>query len=389
MPRRRHSAKAAAKITWYDHRSGYPSPEERAAILQRREQLRIEFISLLARDQTPESPAGQRLIEKYGRDEVNIILKQLDKAFRNDSFVDNDAFAYRNYRQRYARFGGARPLLTVGEYQRLMAEHSENFVAALKKESFPKERQAELSNLLLMDSDMWEDITPEDIPPHPADFPKPILPYREPLTTLLAYGSSLLPPPIFVSQLDAWRKHTPTLTRLALDPALLNGWPADPASWGPWYALHLLGELGAAESAYALGELADLENDWLSDRLPEIWANMGLEAEPFLWILLDDPTHSIKKRGLAANALQLLADEETVLRRKVIDGFGKIIANPATNPILNAYLIHFLGELGGQNLLRPEIEAAFAENRVDTDAIELDEMEWMDNDDDEKWRDDE
>jgi hypothetical protein len=84
-----------------------------------------------------------------------------------------------------------------------------------------------------------------------------------------------------------------------------------------------------------------------------------------------------------------LADEETVLRRKVIDGFGKIIANPATNPILNAYLIHFLGELGGQNLLRPEIEAAFAENRVDTDAIELDEMEWMDNDDDEKWRDDE
>lgn len=386
MPRHRHSTKSAAKITWYEHRSGYPSPEEREAIIQRRDQLRLEFIGLVAREQTPDSPAGRRLVEKYGEDELNIILKQWDKVFQNESFVETDAFGYRSYRQRYARFGGTRPFFTASEYKRLLDEHSKNFVAALKKESFPKERQAKLSDLLLMDSEMWEDITPEAIPPRPADAPQPVLQYQEPLTSLLAYGSQLLPPAIFASPLDNWRKHLPALTRLALDPTLLNGWPADPASWGPWYALHLLGKLGAAESAYALSELADIENDWLSDRLPEIWAQMGLEAEPLLWMLLDNPAHSLKKRGLAANALQLLADEEPLLRRKVIDGFGQFIANPATNSTINAYLIHFLGELEAQGLLRPLIETAFSENRVDTEVIELEEMEWMKNDD--EWEED-
>jgi uncharacterized protein (DUF1800 family) len=213
------------------------------------------------------------------------------------------------------------------------------------------------------------------------------LPYSEPLTSLLAYGSSLLPPAIFVSQFESWRKHIPALTRMAVDPALLNGWPSDPASWGSWYALHLLGKLGAAESAFTLSELADLENDWLSDRLPEIWAEMGLEAEPLLWMLLDDPSHSTKKRGLAANALQLLADEEPLLRPKIIESFGKFIANPVTDPTINAYLIHFLGELDAQSFMRPLIETAFAENRVDTAVIELEEMDWMENDD--EWEDDE
>ena len=28
-----------------------------------------------------------------------------------------------------------------------------------------------------------------------------------------------------------WKKHVPALTRMALDPGLLNGWPAEKASW--------------------------------------------------------------------------------------------------------------------------------------------------------------
>ncbi len=383
MPRKRHAARPAAKIDWLEHRTGYPSPQEREAIIDRRSQLRLEFIGLVVRDQLPDSPAGRRLVEKYGEDELGVILKQFDSAFQNDNVVETEAFGYRRYRQVYAQFGGARPFFTVREFERLRTEHAKNFAALLKKQRISNEQQDELSDLLLMDSELWEDLVPEDHPPRPAGFPQPGLACQPPLKALLEYGAALVPSSVFVRDLESWRKHIPALMRMALDPLLLNGWPADPASWGPWYALQLLGELGAAESAYSLSELADVENDWLSDLLPKIWAGMGPEAEPFLWMILEDSAHSTKKRGLAANALQLLADEEFALRGKVVDAFGRLIANLATPPALNAYLVYFLGQLEAQGVLRPVIEAAFAENRIDTEIIELEEMEWMESDEDE------
>lgn len=388
MPRKRHAARPVAKIDWLEHRAGYPSLEERQAILERRKQMRLEFISLVARDQSPDSPAGRRLVEKYGQEELNVILKQFDKALQSNQIVKTESFGYRQYRQRYARFGGARPFFSAGEYAKLRDEHGDNFVALLKKQRIDRERQDELSDLLLMDSELWEDLVPEDHPARPADFPQPRLAYQPPLTALLEYGAALVPAAVFARDLESWRRHIPALTRMALDPLLLNGWPADSSSWGPWYALQLLSELGAVESAYSLGELADVENDWLSDLLPEIWAGMGPEVEPFLWMILEDSAHSTKKRGLAADALRILADEEFALRGKVIDAFGRLIANPVTPPELNAYLVHFLGQIEAQGVLRPVIEAAFAENRIDTEIIELDEMDWMEDDEDE-WEDDE
>lgn len=388
MSRKRHTARPAAKIDWLEHRRGYPSPEEREAIIIRRNQLCLEFIGLVARDQLPDSPAGRRLVEKYGEEELGVILKQFDSAFQNNNVVETEAFGYRHYRQIYAQFGGARPFFSASEYKRLRAEHAKNFAALLKNQRIPNERQEELSDLLLMESELWEDLVPQDHPPRPAGFPQPGLAYQPPLTALLEYGAALVPAAVFARDLESWRKHTPALTSMALDPLLLDGWPADPASWGPWYALQLLGELGAVESAYSLSELADVETDWLSDLLPEIWAAMGPEVEPFLWMILEDSAHSTKKRGLAANALQLLADEEFVLRGKVVDAFGRLIANPATPSALNAYLVYFLGQLEAQGVLRPVIEAAFAENRIDTEIIEMEEMEWMEGDEDE-WEDDE
>lgn len=388
MSRKRHAARPAAKIDWLEHRTGYPSPEEREAILRRRNQLRFEVAELIARDQPPDSPGGRRLIEKYGEDEVFVILKQFKKNLQNKQIVTTESFGYRQYRQRYARFGGERPFFAVGEYKQLRNEHGDNFAALLKGQPINKERQQEISDLLLMDSYLWEDLVPEDHPARPADFPQPRLAYQPPLTVLLEYGAALVPPAVFARDLESWRKHIPALTRMALDPLLLDGWPADPASWGPWYALHLLGELGAVESAYSLIELADFKNDWLSDLLPDIWARMGPEVELFLWMILEDPTLSTTKRGLAANALRLLADEEFALHGKVIDSFGRLIANPSTSPELNAYLVYFLGQIKAQGALQPVIEAAFAENRIDTDIITLADMEWMEEDVDE-WEDDE
>lgn len=88
MSRKRHPARPAAKIDWLEHRTGYPSPQEREAIIIRRNQLRLEFIGLVARDQLPDSPAGRRLVEKYGKEELNVILEQFDRAFQNNNIVE-------------------------------------------------------------------------------------------------------------------------------------------------------------------------------------------------------------------------------------------------------------------------------------------------------------
>jgi hypothetical protein len=133
---------------------------------------------------------------------------------------------------------------------------------------------------------------------------------------------------------------------MALDPGLLNGWPAEKASWAPWHAIHALGDLQAWESAPALAGLADLENDWLSDHLPHIWADMGMEVEPSLWMILEDPFASAKRRGLAAESLSIMTEDNEAMETKVIRGFEKILGNTKTfDPSVNAYMIHFLREM--------------------------------------------
>jgi hypothetical protein len=384
MARRRH-AKTQTKIDWLEHRTGYPSPEEYEAILKRRYELRMELIILMARDIAPDSPEGRRLVQKYGDEEVNIVLKPFSKAFSNSSIVAESSYGYRQYRQRFARFGGQKPFLNAAEYNQKSDEHSQYLMDALENNGVYGPDAQELLDLLMIDSDLWEDITPEDIPTRPDSFPPPpISAYKEPLTEMLTWGSRLLSLNMLVRDWEVWEKHIPALTRMALDPALLNGWPSDKSSWVPWYAMHMLSELEATESAYALGELADMENDWLTDHLAHVWADMGMKVEPVLMMILDDPKLSDKRRGLAAEALSMLADEEPLLRQPVIEAFGSRIANPANSPTLTAYLIHFLGDLEAQDEFRPAIESAFAENRVDTTIVTLENMVWME---DEDWQD--
>jgi len=129
---------------------------------------------------------------------------------------------------------------------------------------------------------------------------------------------------------------------MALDPDLLNGWVVDKSSWAPWHAIHVLGALQAWESAPALSKLADLENDWLSDHIPHIWADMGMEVEPSLWMILEDATRSEKQRGLAVQSLFMLTDDNEAMENKVIMGFERILKNTKTfDPTVNAYIIHF------------------------------------------------
>ncbi len=183
-------------------------------------------------------------------------------------------------------------LFSAGKYAKLRDEHGDNFVTLPKRQRIHRERQDELSDLLLMDSECC-------ICPRPG-------------TLAQAHSHS-----------DA------------------HGTRPAPAEW-------------LARRLVYLGTLVC-------------------------------PANSHKKRGLAADALRILADEEFALRGKLIDAFRRLIANPANPPELNAYLVHFLGQIEAQDVLRPVIEAAFAENRIDTEIIELSDMEWMEDDEDE-WK---
>ncbi len=380
MPRNRNRSHLPT-IAWLEHRTGFPSPEEREQIIQRRQVLYKDlFHQIFYQGVEEDDPAIQRLVRKYGPEEVRLMMRYIDKrqeAF--DIFVQNDAFDYRLYRQNFARFGGQLPFLSLAEYNRLNDEFSRLVIDRFEKsEEHKTPREQELVELLFVHYYLWEDLIPEDVPARPSTTPEPVLRYKEPLATLLTYGSNLEAHPLFFSQLDGWRKHIQGLVNMALDPALLNGWPGDPASWAPWYALRLVGELGSIENIPALASLADQPNDWLSDLLPDVLGYMSPEAEPFLSIMVDESGISFKQRGLMIESLARMAANKPVIRPKIIHDFVEQLNRKQTHPTIAAWLIHFLEELDVHQEFQEEIAAAFDEERVDLNIVQYEDLDWGD-----------
>jgi len=380
--RNRHPDKQSQSIEWLNHRTGYPNPQEREALLHLRKMLSAEIIFLAVMRVPLEDPRYRELIKKYGKEEVEQARASFAKGMELSRVAD-DARSYRDYRLRYSRFGAGLKFYTLKEMDELYGQYGE-----LIKESMHSEgaismsgQQNEVEKVLLMDWHSWEDITPQAIPPRPADFTcPPPASYSAPVSDLLEYGPDL------EKQYDPsdpkWKRAIPALTRMALDPGLLNGWPAENASWASWHAIHILGLLEAWESAPALAELVDLENDWLSDHLAHIWADMGRDAEPTLWMILENPSASEKQHGLAAEALSTLAEDDAAISKKVVTGFGKILQNTKSfDPAVNAYLIMFLkGMDNALDELEPIVDDAFEQGRVDLDIITPEDI-WEDDDD--------
>ncbi|MEW6285575.1 MAG: DUF1186 domain-containing protein [Chloroflexota bacterium] len=374
--RRRHAQKQSdfSQIEWLKHRTGYPTPEEREKIIHMRQQLIMELATLMVRGVKPQDAEGQRLVRKYGTEEVERAVNIIGEVINLPVLIAEDAKNYREYRQRYARFGAGLKFYSAREIEEMQMAHTQSI-----KEIDDISKPSELDKLLLYGWRDWEDITPPAIPIRPDDFhaPQPAS-YPAPVNELLAWGDDLKRVYVFVDDMDVttWKKHIPALTRMALDPGLLNGWPAEPASWAPWHAIHILGKLQAWESAPALAKLADLENDWLSDHLPHIWADMGAEVEPSLWAILEAPSASVKQRGLAAQSLSILAEDDEAIKNKVIKGFAKMLGNAKIfNPTVNAYLIHFLRDMHAVENVRDVIESAFEEERVDLNIIAPEDLE--------------
>lgn len=390
-PRERYKKKF--DIPWLEHREGYPSPEERAALIEMRRALDMEFFTMIAKNIRADSTQTRRLAEKYTPEELKRAVQVMDKSFKQHPVFNDEAFSYREYRRRYAIFGGQRPYLSVEAYDKSIEEHLRLFKGQFEKKAKPQDHQRdqELSDLLLMDCQLWEDITPPEVPPRPASFsaPKPGS-YSDPVADLLTWGAdlNLQRVDLAADEPERWHKHIPALERMALDPGLLDGWPGEDASWAPWHALHLIGSLGTWENAASLMMLADRPNDWLSDRLPLVWSMMGLEVEPTLSMLLSDPAVPVNRRILAAAGLRELVEEYPILEGKLVHEFSRILQTAEPFDLeLNARLVFILDDLGLAAKSRPAIEAAFEAGRVDTEYITLEDLDWDDDDWDDDYED--
>ncbi|MCJ7433910.1 MAG: hypothetical protein MUO77_10520 [Anaerolineales bacterium] len=375
------------QIEWFKHRTGYPTPEERDKIINLRQRLMMEIIKLAILKVHPNDARYRSLIKKYGEDEIIRAERSFRESMESPSRVADDASSYRDYRLRYSRYGEGLQFYTSKEVDELYISYGSQLKDLLDNGGNGNEVEPEenISKLLLIGWKDWEDITPPAIPPRPIDFIAPTpTSYSAPLTEILEYGWDLEKEYMLYdpANRNKWGKHISALTHMALDPGLLNGWPSENASWAPWHAVHMLGLLEAWESAPALAQLADHENDWLSDHLPHIWADMGMEVEPTLWMILENPTASAKQRGLAAESLYMLTDENEAMEYKVIKGFEKILKNTKTfNPELNGFLIMFLKDMEALDDMRDTIDLAFEEERVDLSIIGPENLEEDDFDD--------
>lgn len=384
--RRRPQNKPAVKsdIEWLNHRQGYPTPEERAAIVEMRKELLMQLMMTMIRKLDPNHPEYRALVNRYGPQEIDRAMDRLQTRMDLPR-IDYGVREYREYRQGFALFGEGLTFHPKQEWERLRKSRDTQLIQTMKENGEMSWEESPLDQALLIGWVDWDDLVPPAVPARPADFTCPAPgSYAPPAAELLEYGPNLEKQ--YDYQDPRWKKAIPALTRMALDPGLVNGWPSENASWAPWHAAHLLGLLEAWDSAPALAELAGMENDWLSDHLSHIWADMGPGVLPTLWMLLEDAKASTKLRGLTAEALFTLAEEDEAMTRLVTRGFEKILANETVfDPTLNAYLISFLNDLDGELVAEAEdtIADAFDAGRVNEDIITFEDFFESDEEDEE------
>jgi hypothetical protein len=164
------------------------------------------------------------------------------------------------------------------------------------------------------------------------------------------------------------------LIALATDEALHRADGESPEVWAPLHAIHLLGELGAAEAVEPLLPLLGWQDDALSEGLPKALGQIGPAAVSPLRAVLFDRTQDLWAREGAASALAQIAQQHPDLRDEVIAILvGRLDPAESQTPAdetLNGLIIGRLLDLEATEAA-PAIQQAFAEDRVDQRIVDL------------------
>ena len=362
------------------------APEEhtRIVLMERRRALLDELMAPRFWIRQEERPQLiERLNREYGSDEVQRMV-----AISEELMGRTGKSRYERYLGLYRRFGGSRRLLKTGEHADLSARQA--WLERYKRSGDPpltptqEERLKELTDLLMLDWPLWEDLVPEN---PPAEMPErcPATAstrggepaegrievthdYPLPLDRLLGLGERRDVDRIY-QELQLKETHIPDLIRMALDKELLWA-PGDaPRVYAPTHAVQLLSMMGAEEAAEPLLGLLDLDQDWAGEELPDVYAGIGPAAIPCLLRYLADPEQDPFGRIRAAHALKEIATAHPAKRDRVVTILqDQLRQGRQVDRSLNAFLISYLTGLGAEEAL-DGIKAAYLADKVDLTVV--------------------
>lgn len=314
-----------------------PSPSRIADVLAARQRVADALLIVHADAIAPPPDRGIRhpLAELAPGDREHVAWVMANRPTGDRPYIGEASFLARQYRRDYARYGGSRPYFDRARREKLEFElmlqllpkvmqtaglgideqpaDVQRRMRAMLKKTSPLELER-LNDLLLKEVWLVADVLPLDPPSKPATWSAPDAgAYAPPAAALLERG----PDPddrwaAAAARNRVWQEPgaQDMLIRMATDPGLLQGWPAEAATWAPHHALSLLGALKVHRAAAEVLRVVDLvkRDDWISDHLfLNCLAAMGPEVEPLLWNVVNDRKRDPEIRGLAIFALATLA----------------------------------------------------------------------------------
>ena len=169
----------------------------------------------------------------------------------------------------------------------------------------------------------------------------------------------------------------PALIGLATDDDLLNGDSDTPEVWAPLHAIQIIGELRAAEAVGSLLPLIRVNDDWISEKLPEVFGKIGEPALAPMCDLLRDRTQDVYARSRAASTLKEIAENHPELRQTAVAALvAQLQPGETQSPddeTLNGFVITELVDLKAKDAL-PAIRRAYEEDRVDESVTDWDDV---------------
>ena len=365
----------------------YPSPAEREKIIETRLKL-AETLGELRATIAPEEchKAVETLAEQHGPDTIQRILQKVVNPPYQELLLGGEARLYRDYRHAFARFGGERPLLDKAEYEAETFTYTKIVAKRLIRSAIPflgkkrSNRERELHDRLLIQAAYWEDITPPAPPSPPTTFTAPPQgDYNAPINQLLRWGWDAVETDTTENEavMNLTAQDGPQLVEMILAEGLLAGWPGDEATWAPYHALGILGQLRAYGQAADLIDLLGRKNDWLSDRVPGVWGQMGPAAEPALWAYLDDKEHPAEKRGYVLVGLYHIATNFPERRDEIVEKMIDLLRQGSPHDETgNGYLVYVLDHLKAIEAKSVILEA-FRQNKIDPAIMQVGDVTFM------------
>jgi hypothetical protein len=168
------------------------------------------------------------------------------------------------------------------------------------------------------------------------------------------------------------REHAPDLIRMVEDQRF-DETPSDsPEVWAPLHAWRALAQLGATEAIEPLlGKLADLEDDWAGEDIPEALGRIGPAALPSVAVHLADRSRDWLEGARLAQTLVEIEEHHPEARERCVGILAEQLRHHAEQePETNAYLVSALADMAAKETL-PLIKEAYKADDVDTDVADL------------------